>query len=109
MLVRLAAFVFAMIQTLLLLRLSLPFVRIPQTLQDWVPPLIDVTDLLVAPFAPFAKTFDLRAAAENLPAFGGALGSYADKFDAAVLIAMVGWGVVAIAVTLIASLVSRAR
>jgi hypothetical protein len=109
MLVRIAAFAFAMIQLVLLLRLALPFVRIPDTLRSWVPALIDVTDLLVSPFQAFAKTFDLKSAIPNLPAFGGAFSGYADRLDGAVLVAMIGWGIVAFVVTLILSLVSRAR
>lgn len=109
MLVRTGAFVFAIIQVLLLLRLALPFLRIPDTLRDWMPLLIQVTDLLVVPFGAISRTFDLKSAAENLPAFGGVFAGYADRLDGAVLVAMIGWGIVAFVVTLILSLVSRAR
>jgi hypothetical protein len=109
MLVRLAALAFAIVQLLLMFRLALPFVRIPDTLRSWVPMLIDVTDLLVSPFQPIAKTFDLKSAIPNLPAFGGAFSAYTDRLDAAVLVAMIGWGIVAFVVTLILSLASRAR
>jgi hypothetical protein len=109
MLARLAAFGFAIIQALLLLRLALPFLRIPSTLNDWVPALIQVTDLLVAPFQPIAKTFDLKTAAQTLPAFGGAFSGYVDRIDGAVVVAMIGWGLIAFVVTLILTLVARGR
>jgi hypothetical protein len=93
----------------LLLRLALPFLRIPETLRSWVPLLVDVTDILVAPFQAISRTFDLKTAAQNLPAFAGAFSGYADRLDPAVLVAMIGWGVIAFIVTLIVSLVGRTR
>jgi hypothetical protein len=111
MLARLAAFVFSIIQVLFLLRLALPFVHVPATLKDWTPPLIDVTDLLAAPFQAItnSSTFDLKSAVSNLPAFGGIFTSYTDRLDIAIVVAMIGWGLIAVVVTLILTLVSRAR
>lgn len=109
MLARVAAVVFAIIQTLLLVRLALPYVHWPATLDPWIPRLIDVTDLLVAPFQPLVRTFDLKSAARDLPALGGVLTGYVDKLDAGVLVAMIGWGAIAFVVVLVVSLISRAR
>lgn len=107
MLAKLAAFGFAIVEALLLVRLVLPYVHWPATLNDWIPKLIDVTDLLVAPFKSIFGVFDLRSNLSGVS--GGVLSSYVDKLDAGVLVAMIGWAVIAVFVTLILSLVARAR
>lgn len=103
MLAKIAAFVFAIIQVLLLLRLVLPFLHWPAALDEWIPRLINATDVLASPFHPLIKTLDMKAAA------GGVLANYVNQLDAGVLVAMIGWGVITFAVLLIISLVSRAR
>ena len=103
MLAKLLAFVFAIIQVLLLLRLALPFVHWPSTLDEWIPKLINVTDVLAAPFQPLVKTLDIQSAA------GGVLSTYVNQLDAGVLVAMLGWGVITVVVLKVLSLLSRAR
>ena len=103
MLAKILAFVFAIIQVLLLVRLALPFVHWPSTLDDWVPRLINVTDVLAAPFQPIVKTLDIRSAA------GGVLSTYVNQLDAGVLVAMIGWGVITVVVLMVLNLLSRAR
>lgn len=107
MLARLAAFVFGIIEILLLIRLALPFVDVPKSLQDWVPGLITVTDWLVSPFQVLVKPFDLGPVSHDLSSFGGGLGTYINQLDSGVVVAMIGWGVIAAVVTLILSLLSR--
>jgi hypothetical protein len=109
MLTKIAAFAFGILELLLLLRLGLPYFNVPATLRDWVPPLIKVTDTLMAPFGSLSSSFDLQGASQNLGAFGGSFGGYANQLDSGVLVAMVGWGIVGGVVILVLSLVSRVR
>lgn len=107
MLVRSAALVFGLIQALLLLRLVLPFVQIPKAVQQYMPLLISVTDVLVAPFQVFVKSFQLNQVAATLP--GGGFRAFAGRMDPGVMAAMVGWAAIAIVVSLILTLVVRIR
>lgn len=97
------AFIFAIVEVLLLLRLALPFLHWPAALDEWIPRLINATNVLAAPFQPIFKTLDVKSAA------GGVLSTYTNQLDAGVLVAMVGWGVIAIVVLMVLSLLSRAR
>ena len=109
MLVRIGAAVFAVIQGLLLLRLALPFVDLPKALVPFAPPLVTITDLLIAPFEGISKPFNLHNIADTLPGGGSALGVNIDKVDPAILVAMVGWGVIAAVISLVLTVMSRSR
>jgi hypothetical protein len=103
MFAKVLAFIFAIIQVLLLLRLALPFLHWPAALDEWIPKLINATDVLAAPFHPIVRTLDIKSAA------GGVLSTYTNQLDAGVLVAMVGWGLIAIVILMVLSLLSRAR
>ncbi len=91
---RLIGLLLALIQAALGLRLVLPFVKVPKGLHDYVPPLLNVTDVLVAPFRMLIAPYDLGSSF-RLPGGGDlGLGQYVDKVDPALLVAMVGWGIV---------------
>ncbi|MBX3030372.1 MAG: hypothetical protein KF809_09445 [Chloroflexi bacterium] len=92
LLTRLVALGLALIEAVLALRLLFPFMRIPPSLEGYVPTLVDVSDWLIAPFRVFVQPFTLDQL-DRLP--GGELGyaSYLDKVDTTVLVAMVGWAI----------------
>ena len=92
-LLRLVGLALALIQAALTLRLLLPFVNVPKGLRDFVPTLLDVTDLLIAPIKVIISPYDLGKVL-RVPGGGEmGLGQYVDKVDPAVLVAMVGWGI----------------
>jgi hypothetical protein len=94
LLFRLIGLLLALIQGSLLVRLLLPFVDVPRGLRDYVPPLLNVTDLLIAPFRVLISPYDLGGSFRVTGAGDlGSLGKYVDKIDPAVLVAMVGWGI----------------
>jgi hypothetical protein len=103
MFAKVLAFIFAIIQVLLLLRLALPFLHWPAAVDEWIPKLINATDVLAAPFQPIVRTVDITSAA------GGVLSKYTNQLDAGVLVAMVGWGLIAIVILMVLSLLNRAR
>lgn len=107
MLVRLAALGFGLIQTLLLLRLVLPFVGVPRAVQQYVPLLISVTDVLVSPFQIFIKSFPLTQYPTTL--HGGVFGAYSGRIDPGIIAAMVGWAAIAIVVSVMLTLAVRLR
>jgi hypothetical protein len=90
---RLVALGLALVEATLALRLLFPFMRIPESLEGYVPALVDVSDALVAPFRAFVQPFALDQL-DRLP--GGELGyaTYLDKLDTTVLVAMVGWAII---------------
>jgi hypothetical protein len=106
-LVRLAALGFGLIQALLLLRLVLPFVPVPKAAHQYVPLLVSVTDVLVAPFQIFIKSFPLNQVATTLP--GGGFGAFSGRVDPGVIAAMVGWAAIAIIVSVMLTLAVRIR
>lgn len=93
MLIRLVEIAIVLVEAVLTLRLLLPFMRIPTTLEGAVPVLISVTDLLITPFQLFVTPFTL----DQLSALpGGDMGyaRYLDQVDTTVLVAMIGWAVI---------------
>jgi len=109
MVVGMAGLVFGIIQLLLLMRLVLPFVHVPAGLHTYVPGLVTVTDWLITPFSFVVNSFDLGQASHELSQFGGVLPlAFANKLDAGVIVAMIGWGIVAGLAVLILRLLFRA-
>jgi hypothetical protein len=104
--VRVVGVVFALIEGALVLRLLLPFVRVPKALREYVPGLIDVSDLLAAPFRLIVEPFDLGSGAIPGASELG-FGRYVDKVDPAILVAIVGWGVIAGVLMIVLRLVAR--
>ena len=108
MLVRLAALAFGLIESLLLLRLALPFVKAPKAVQQYVPLLLSVTNVLLAPFEPFVRSFQLdHVGGIGLP--GGGLAAYAERVDPGVIVAIVGWAAIAVFISVVLTLVVRIR
>jgi hypothetical protein len=106
-LIRLAGLFFALVQITLLLRLALPFVEVPKALQEYVPELMAVTDLWLAPVRVVVERFELNDLTESLVEAAGTAVSGPEEFEPIVLVAMVAWAVAAMFVLFVLRLVFR--
>ncbi len=108
-LIRVVSLVLALIEAVLALRLLFPFMRIPKSLDDYVPILVTLSDWLMAPFKVFLQPFSLEELSK-LPG-GNELGytQYLDRLDTSVLVAMVGWAIIGSLVLLVLRMVARAH
>ncbi len=108
-LIRVVGLVLALIEAILALRLLFPFMRIPKSLDGYVPVLVTISDWLMAPFQLFLHPFSL-AQLSKLPG-GAEVGykDYLDKLDTTVLVAMVGWAIVGSLVLFVLRVTVRAR
>jgi hypothetical protein len=97
-----------LIEGMLALRLLLPFMRIPDSLEGFVPGLVAVTDVLVAPFRVFVQPFTLEQL-ETLPGGGLGYARYLDQVDTTVLVAMIGWAVIAAVLLFVLGALGRVR
>ena len=93
--IRLAGLFFAFVQITLVLRLALPFVEVPESLLEYVPALMDITDLWLLPVEAIAERFEIGGAAEELVAVGDETVSGPEEFEPMVIVAMIFWGVTA--------------
>ena len=89
--IRLAGLFFAFIQITLVLRLVLPFVEVPVGLEEYVPALIDLTDIWLLPIEVIGERFEITGLAE----VGDASISGPQEFEPGVIAAMLFWGLVA--------------
>ena len=94
-LIRLAGLFFAFVQITLVLRLALPFVEVPEGLIEYVPALMDITDLWLLPVEAIVERFEITGLAESLAEAGDASISGPEDFEPNVLVAMLFWGVTA--------------
>jgi len=95
LIIRLAGLFFAFIQITLVLRLVLPFVEVPEALLEYVPALLDVTDVWLLPVEVIGERFEITGVAEDLVAVGDATVTGPEEFEPLVLAAMLFWGLVA--------------
>jgi len=93
--IRLAGLFFAFVQITLLLRLVLPFVEVPKALLRYVPTLLEVTDLWLAPVLAVVERFEVNDLTESLVAAAGDAVTGPDEFEPIVLVAMVVWALAA--------------
>ena len=93
--IRLAGLFFALVQITLVLRLALPFVEVPPGLLEYVPPLMDVTDLWLLPVETIVGRFEVTGLANELAEVGDAGLDGPEAFEPLVLVAMLFWGVAA--------------
>lgn len=108
MLIRLVGIAIVLIESVLALRLFLPFMRIPSSLEGAASVLVSVSDVLIAPFQLFFSPFTL----DQLSALpGGELGygRYLDRVDTTVLVAMIGWAVIGSVALFILGALRRVR
>ena len=95
LIIRLAGLFFAFVQITLVLRLALPFVEVPEGLVEYVPTLLQVTDVWLMPVAAIGERFEITGLAQDLAEVGGGSISGPDEFEPIVLVAMLFWGVAA--------------
>jgi hypothetical protein len=93
--IRLAGLFFAFVQITLVLRLALPFVEVPPSLIEFVPPLVDISDLWLLPVETVLGSFEVSGLAEDLAEVGGGSVTGPEEFEPIVLVAMLFWGVAA--------------
>lgn len=93
--IRLAGLFFAFVQVTLVLRLALPFVEVPTSLVEYVPALVDVTDLWLLPVETIVGSFEITGVAEELAAVGDGTIEGPDAFEPLVLVAMLFWALAA--------------
>lgn len=94
LLLRAVGLVFALIEAALALRLMLPFVRVPKNLEHFVPIIVSASDWLMAPFKLVMQPYELGKLTRLPGEVDLGFSNYVDKIDPAVLVAMVGWGIV---------------
>ena len=107
--IRFVGLLIALIEAVLALRLLFPLMRIPKSMDGYVPMLTSISDWLMAPFQSIVRPFRLEGL-EGLP--GGAdLGyvDYLNQLDTSVLVAMVGWAIIGALVLFILRVVLRPR
>lgn len=93
--IRLAGLFFAFVQITLLLRLALPFVEVPEGLLEYVPALVDITDVWLLPVEAIVERFEITGVAEELAEVGDQSLSGPEEFDPTVIVAMLFWGLAA--------------
>ena len=95
LIIRLAGLFFAFVQITLVLRLALPFVEVPASLAQYVPPLLELTDLWLLPVNAIVDRFELVGLADELVEAGGASVSGPEQFEPLVIAAMLFWALAA--------------
>lgn len=93
LIIRLAGLAFAFVQITLALRLALPFVEVPAGLLEYVPVLMDVTDLWLLPVEAIVDRFEVTGLADELASVGDASLSGPEEFEPLVLVAMFFWAI----------------
>jgi hypothetical protein len=95
-LIRSAGLFFAFVQITLLLRLALPFVdEVPEGLEEYIPALMNTTDLWIAPVLAVVDRFELSGISEGIVEAGTQAVTGPEEFEPIVLVAMVGWALAA--------------
>ena len=105
--IRLAGLFFAFVQVTLFLRLLLPFVEVPKGLAEYVPTLMEITNLWIAPVSAVLERFELAGLAESAADIGKTLVEGPEAFEPVVLLAMIAWAVLAMFVLFVLRLVFR--
>ncbi len=93
--IRLAGLFFALVQITLVLRLALPFVEVPAGLTEYVPAVVDITDVWLLPVEAIVDRFEITGLAEDLATIGDDSISGPEQFEPVVLVAMLFWGLAA--------------
>ena len=106
--IRLAGIFFAVVQITLALRLLLPFVDVPLSLEGFVPTLLVITDWWLAPFVAVIDALDILGTGAALdPATQDGEVVVPSEFEPAVVVAMVGWAIIAAFILFVLRLVFR--
>jgi hypothetical protein len=107
LIIRLAGIAFAVIQVTLALRLLLPFVEVPTGFEDYLPGLRAVTELWLAPFAAIVDQLDVLGSGASLDSGWPEEDREPTTFEPAVVVAMIGWAIVAAFVLFVLRLIFR--
>jgi hypothetical protein len=91
--IRLAGLFFAFVQITLVLRLALPFVEVPDALREYVPELMAITDLWLAPVGAIVERFEITGVPGELAAVGEASIAGPEEFEPLVIGAMLFWAI----------------
>jgi hypothetical protein len=106
--IRLAGVVFAVVQITLALRLLLPFVDVPRSLEGFVPTLLVITDWWLAPFVAVIDALDILGTGATLDtATRDGEVVVPTEFEPAVVVAMVGWAIIAAFILFVLRLIFR--
>jgi hypothetical protein len=89
--IRLAGFFFAFVQISLLLRLMIPFVEVPEALLQYVPALLDITDVWMAPVLAVIDQFDITGIADSYAEVGEGSVTGPEEFEPLVIVTMIFW------------------
>jgi hypothetical protein len=94
--IRVAGIFFAFVQITLALRLLIPFVEVPEALDAFVPPLLVITDLWLAPFVALLGRLGILGMNLSFPtAVVDGEVVVPTEFEPAVVVAMIGWAIFA--------------
>jgi hypothetical protein len=105
---RLVGLFFAFVQVTLALRLVLPFVSVPDVLAEFVPTLVAVTDLWLAPVYAVLERVDLFGMSESLlESATGVPAAGPQEFEPVILLAMLLWAGIAVFVLFVLRLIFR--
>jgi hypothetical protein len=104
---RSAGLFFAFVQITLLLRLALPFVEVPEGLEEYVPALMNTTDLWIAPVQAVSERFELSGLTATVVEAGADTVRGPEEFEPIVLVAMVAWAIAAWFVLFVLRLIFR--
>ena len=69
--------------------------EVPEGLAEYVPALLDITDLWLLPIEAIAERFEITGVAESITEVGEASISGPEEFEPQVIAAMLFWGLVA--------------
>ena len=105
--IRLAGLFFAFVQITLVLRLALPFLDLPDDLLGYVPVLMDITDVWLAPVEAVADRFEIIGPAEELAEVGESAVQGPEQFEPLVIVAMIFWAVTAMFALFVLRLIFR--
>jgi hypothetical protein len=94
LIIRLGGLFLAFVQITLALRLLLPFVEVPVTLEEYVPGLLQVTDWWLAPFVAVVDQLDIAGVTESIVEQAGDEPAPPEEVEPVVVVAMVGWAII---------------
>jgi hypothetical protein len=105
--IRLAGLFFAFVQITLVLRLVLPFVEVPEGLLEYVPALMDITDIWLIPVDAIVERFEVDGLAQDLVAAADDPIEGPEAFEPVVIASMLFWAVAAMFTLFVLRLIFR--
>ena len=109
LLIRFVGLLLALIEAVLALRLLFPLMRIPKSMDGYVPTLVAISDWLMAPFQAIVQPFSLEDLEQAAGRHGPGLSRLPEQARHSVLVAMVGWAIIGSLVLFILRMIVRPR